>query len=90
MLPNVQVIQDVKDGGYTYLGVLETDQIKQDEMKDKTRTEFLRRVKRVLRSKLNRGNMISVLNISAESLVCYTAGIVRWRKGELWTDELES
>ena len=34
VLPNAQVTQDVKDGGYRYLGMLEANQIKQDEMKD--------------------------------------------------------
>jgi len=48
VLPNDQDIQDVKDGGYKYLGVLAADYIKQDEMKDKIRTEYFRKVKRVL------------------------------------------
>jgi len=43
------------------LGMLEADQIKQDEMKDKIWMEYFRRVKHVLRSKLNGGNMISTI-----------------------------
>jgi len=38
VLPNAQVICEVKEDGYKYLGVLETDQIKHDEMKDKVKT----------------------------------------------------
>jgi len=60
-----------------------TDQIKQDEMKDKSQTEYFRQVKRVLRPKLNRVTMIIAINIWAVSLVQYTAGIVKWRKDEL-------
>jgi len=67
---------------YKYLGVLETDQTKH-EMKDKVKTEYLRRVQRVLQSKLNGGNTISAINTWAVSLVRYTAGITNWRKDEL-------
>jgi len=48
VLPNAQVICEVKEDGYKYLGVLETDQIKHDEMKDKVKTEYLKWVRRVL------------------------------------------
>jgi len=88
VLSNDQVIQNVKHGGYKHLEVLEADQIKQDEMKDTIRTEYFRRVKRLLRSKT-----ISAINTWAESLVRYTTGIVKCRKDELETmdaDELGS
>ena len=47
------MIREVKTDGYKNLGVLETDQIKHDEMKEKVKMEYLRRVRRVLLSKLN-------------------------------------
>jgi len=62
VLPNAQVIREVKEDGYKYLGVLETDQIKHDEMKDKVKMEYLRRARRVLQSKLNGGNTIGAIN----------------------------
>jgi len=34
VLPNAQVIQDVKDGSYKYHGVLEADQIKQGKLNE--------------------------------------------------------
>jgi len=83
VLPNAQVIREVKEDGYKYLGVLGTDQIKHDEMKDKVKTEYLRRVRRVLQSKLNGGNTVGAFNTWAVSLVHYTAGIINWRKDEL-------
>jgi len=83
LLPNAQVIHVVKEDGYKYLGVLQTDQIKHEKMKDKLKTEYLIWVRRVLRSKLNGGNTISATNTCAVSLVCYTAGIINWRKDEL-------
>ena len=81
--PDAQLIQDVKEGGYKYLGVLEADQIKHEETKNKIRTEYFRRVKRILHSKLNGGNIISAINTWAVSLVRYSAEIVNWRKDEV-------
>jgi len=63
--------------------VLETDQIKHDEMKDKVKMEYVRRVSKVLQSKLNGGNTIGPVNTWAVSLVCCTAGIINWRKDNL-------
>jgi len=83
VLPNAQVIREVNEDDYKYLGVLETDQIKHDEMKDKVKTEYLRWIRRVLQSKLNGGNTIGAINTWAVSLVRYTAGIINWRKDEL-------
>ena len=77
------MIREVKEDGYKYLGVLETDQIKHDEMKDKVKTEYLRQVRRVLQSKLNGGNMIGTINTCGVTLVCYTAVIIIWMNDEL-------
>ena len=51
--------------------MLETDQIKDGEMKEKVKTEYLRRVRRVLQSKLNGGNMIGAISTWAVSSVVY-------------------
>ncbi len=40
---------------YKYLGVLEADDIKHKEMKEKIRKEYFRRVKMILNSELNWG-----------------------------------
>ena len=74
------MIREVKEDGYKYLGVLETDQIKHDEMKDKVKTEYVRKV---LQSKLNGGNTTGAINTWAVSLVHYTAGIIK----RLWKME---
>ena len=50
-----------------YLGVLEDDRIKHQEMKDNVSKEYLRRVERVLESKLNSGNLIKAINTWAVS-----------------------
>ena len=43
MLPNNEVMKEVEKEGYTYLGIVELDKIKEDEMKKKTIKEYKRR-----------------------------------------------
>ena len=52
-------------------------------MVGKVRQEYFRRVKKILRSKLNAGNIIQAINSRAVSLIRYGAGIIDWRKDEL-------
>ena len=52
-------------------------------MKDKFRNEYFRRVKLILRSKLNGRNKIMALNTWAVSILRYGAGILKWNKNEL-------
>ena len=52
-----QCIDEV-DGetGYKYLGILEANDIKHEQMKDKITKEYIKRVKKIASSKLNSGN----------------------------------
>ena len=52
-------------------------------MKDILRQEYFRRVKKILRSKLNAGNITQAINSRAVSLIRYGAGIIDRRKDEL-------
>ena len=65
------------------LGVLEADVIKDKDMKEKIEKEYLRRVRKILKSKLNGMNSISAINSRAVSVVRYGAGIIKWTKEEL-------
>ena len=65
------------------MGVLEADKIKREEMKEKLRMEYKRRVRKVLHSKLNGGNMVKVINTWAVSLLRYSAPFVNWTRSEL-------
>lgn len=82
-LPDGQMIKEVDDGGYKYLGVLEGADIKTKQMKGMIRNEYLRRVRLVARSKLYAGNVIKAVNAWAISVVRYTAGVLDWTKKEL-------
>ena len=52
----------IEGAGYKYLGMLQTDQIRYTEMKEKVKTEYLRRVLKVLETTLNGGNVIKGIN----------------------------
>ena len=83
-LPDDTTIRAMEESeGYKYLGVLEVSDMLHDQMKDKIRKEYLRRVKKVARSKLNGRNLIQVINTWAVSLVRYAGGMLEWRKQEL-------
>ena len=83
-LPNGDTIKGLEENDcYKYLGILECDKIKNSEMNEKIKKEYFRRVKLILKSKLNAGNVVMAVNSRAVSLVRYGAGIVDWTKAEL-------
>ena len=45
--------------------------------------EYIRRLRKVLKSKLNGGNLVRGVNPSTVSLVRYSTAFVSWRKSEL-------
>ena len=45
--------------------------------------EYIRRLRKVLKSKLNGGNLVCGVNTWAVSLLRYSAAFVSWRKKEL-------
>ena len=59
------------------------DDFKDESVKDRLSKEYVKRVKKVIRSKLNGGNMVRVINSWAVSLLRYSGGVVRWTKVEL-------
>ena len=76
-------MKEVDEKGYTYLGILELDQIKEHEMKNKVTTEYKRRLRQILKSKLNGKNKIQAINTWAVALLRYGAGIIDWKVAEL-------
>ena len=56
-MSNAQVIRGVDEGdGYKYLGILEADDLKHAYMKEGISKAYLRRIRKILKSKLNCGN----------------------------------
>ena len=56
-------VKVVDDAGYKYLGIQELDNLKEREIKDIFRTEYLRRFKLVMKSQPNGKNKIKAANM---------------------------
>ena len=70
-LPNGEIMKEVEKQRYTYLGITELDKIKEKEMKEKTIKEYKRRLRLVLKSKLNGKNKITAINTWAVAIFRY-------------------
>ena len=83
-LPDGKVIKSLKDGeSYKYLGILEADRFLGEEMILKVCKEYFRKLRKVLKSNLNGGNLVQGVNTSEVSLLRYSAAFISWRKCEL-------
>ena len=79
-LPDGKVIKSLKEGeSYKYLGILEGDKSLEEKMKLNVLKEYIRRLRKVLKSKLNGGNLVRGVNARAVSLLRYSAAFVSWR-----------
>ena len=65
---------------YKYLGILEADTIKQEEMKDKIQKVYLRRTRKLLETKLSSRNLITGINTWALPLVRYSGPFLKWTR----------
>ena len=52
------------------------------EMKENVTEEYYRRLRKILKSKLNGGNVINAINTRAVAIKRYGAGIIKWTKEE--------
>ena len=89
-LPDNQHIKEVEEDGYKYLGIMQLDKILNTEMKGKITSEYVRRVKKLCRSKLNGGNLISGINTWAVSfyVTVQVLWIGQWKSWSAWIEEL--
>ena len=88
-LPNLEIIKEVDQNGYTYLSIIELDEIKELEMKIKVTAEYKRRLRLILKSKLNGKNKIEAINTWVAALLRYGAEIINWKVDELekWPEQ---
>ena len=82
-LPDGEVMKQAGQEGYTYLGIIELDKIKETEMKEKITKEYKRRQTLILKSKLNGRNKVTVISKWAVAIFRYGAGIIQWKASEL-------
>ena len=83
-------MREVNLAGYTYLGVLQSDSIINKEMKEKVKSKYIRRVKKLLRSPLNGGNVIAGMNAWVVGIIRYRAGLLYWMKEELKSIDIKT
>ena len=82
-LPDGKVIKSLQEGeSYKYLGILEAHKFLEEKMKLNVSKEYIK-LEKVLKSKLNGGNLVRGVNAWAVSLLRYSAAFVSWRKSEL-------
>ena len=72
-LPDDQHIGEIGEEGYKYLGVFTVGPKPQHQDES---LEYIRRVKKLCRSKLNGGNLFGGINTWAVSVARYSAGMV--------------
>ena len=83
-LPGGKVIKSLQEGkSYKYLGILEADKFLEEKMKLNILKEYIRRIRKVLKSKLNGGNLVRGVNTWVISLLRYSSAFVSWWKSEL-------
>jgi len=58
-------------------------QNKQKEVKRQVTTSYRKRLRQILKSRLNAKNKIQAINTYAVPVVTYTAGIIGWNKREI-------
>ena len=76
-------MKEVDKNRYTYLDILELNKIKKHKMKIKVTAENKKRLRLILKSKLNGKNKIQTINTWVVALLRYGAGIINWKIGEL-------
>ena len=83
-LPNQDKIRTLREKETNkYLGILEIDTIKEVEIKDKIKKEYLRRTRNLLETKLYSRNLIKGINTWAVHIVRYSGHFVRVTREEL-------
>ena len=76
-LSNVKVIKSLEEGeSYKYLGLVEADEVMVNEMKDEVKKQHYRRVRKVVETKLNSGNVFKAINTWAVSVVSYSVAFL--------------
>ena len=82
-LPDGNNIKDIDETGYKYLEIIEGEEIKHQEMKEKINKEYIKILKAILKSKLNSGNTVKTINTWAVPVIRSSASIVDWKNSEL-------
>ena len=73
-------IQELERGKtYKYLGIEEGEGIQHQQMKERLKWEYNRRLRMILKSELNARNKITAIGALAVPVLRYSFGIINWR-----------
>ena len=89
-LPDGKRMREVNFDGYKYLGVLQLDSIMDKEMRERLKSKYTRRVKKLLRSQLNGDNVIAGMSTWAVGIIRYGARVLDWTKEELKSIDIKT
>ena len=83
-VPDGKVINSLQEGeSYKYFGILEADKFLEENVKLNVSKEYIRRIRKVLKSRLNGRNLVRGFSTWAVSVSRYPTAFVSWRKSEL-------
>ena len=82
-LQDGEVMKQVGQEGYTYLGIIKLDKIKETEMKEKINKEYKKRQRLILKSKLNGRNKVTAINTWAVAIFRHATVIIQWKASAL-------
>ena len=74
---NGETIKEVGEEWYKNLAMMEPDRVKEKDMNDILKYEYLRILKLVINSKLSGGNKIKAVNTWAVAVLRYGGGVIR-------------
>ena len=72
-----EVMDKIDDDCYKSLGIMERSDIFEEQMKRRVETEYFKRVRSALKSKLNAGNVFKAIYIWTVPTVQYAAEIIK-------------
>ena len=84
MIDTNREIQDLEQGKtYKYLGIDESEGIQHQQLKERLKQEYSRRLRMILKSELNARNKTTAIGALAVPVLRYSFGIINWRIEEI-------
>lgn len=68
---------------YKYLGFLQSRKLEHKQIKDRLTKQFISRVTKIVKTKLNGKNLVKAINTYAIPVLSYSFGVIKWNKEEL-------
>ena len=88
-MPDGQRTKQIQESGCRCLGIIQDSEIKNHVMKDKIRTEYLRRVRKLAKSELYARNVFMGINQCVLGVVMYSVQGLLIGLGEIWNYWIE-